>query len=148
MPLEQWIKDGWVRTCDGDMNSTAQLSKDLHDLIDAKQENGRPLYNVRSIGYDPFHSRPFMTTFNEETSIECIEVKASLVTHSALCRVQDRSADWKAVASRKSRHSLDAVERDFRALWQVRHDHARKAFQERKDRRISGLSVCWDRMTA
>jgi phage terminase large subunit-like protein len=81
VPLEQWIKDGWVRTCDGDMNSTAQLSKDVHDIIDAKQQNGSPLYNVRSIGYDKFHSRPFMSKFNEETSIECVEVnQASSLT--------------------------------------------------------------------
>jgi len=81
VPLEQWIKDGWVRTCDGDMNSTVQLAKDLHDIIDAKQENGSPLYNVRSIGYDKFHSRPFMAQFNEDTSIECVEVtQASSLT--------------------------------------------------------------------
>lgn len=75
VPVEQWIREGWVRTCDGDMNDSRQLSKDLHDIIDAKQEpSGLPAFNVRSIGYDKWHSRPFMAAFSEDTSIECVEV--------------------------------------------------------------------------
>jgi len=75
VPVETWVRDGWIRTCDGDMNDPRQLSKDLHNIINAKQEpSGLPAFNVRSIGYDKWHSRPFMAAFSEETSIQCVEV--------------------------------------------------------------------------
>lgn len=75
VPLEQWINEGWIKTCDGDMNDPRQLKKDLMEIIDAKLEpSGFPVFNVRSISFDPWHSRPFMAAFSEETSLPCIEV--------------------------------------------------------------------------
>jgi phage terminase large subunit-like protein len=75
VPVEQWVRDGWIKTCDGDMNDPRQLKKDLLEIIAAKQEpSGFPVFNIRSIGYDKWHSRPFMAAFSEDTSIECVEV--------------------------------------------------------------------------
>ncbi len=87
VPLEQWIKEGWVRTCDGDINSPVQLKKDLLDILNAKQvPSGFPVFNIRSIGYDPWHSRAFMTAFSEETAVQCVEVsqKPSTLTPVAV----------------------------------------------------------------
>ena len=85
VPLEQWVRDGWVKTCDGDMNSTAQLTKDLDDIINAKQDvSGLPLFNVKSIGYDKFHSRPFMSAFAEDHSLECVETAQNSTTLTPL----------------------------------------------------------------
>src|ERR1019366_6907585 len=62
-------------TCDGDINSPTQLTKDLLDILNAKQEpSGFPLFNIRSIGYDPWHSRSFMTVFADVASTQCVEV--------------------------------------------------------------------------
>jgi phage terminase large subunit-like protein len=75
------------KTCDGDMNDPRQLRKDLLELVDAKLEpSGFPVFNVRSIGYDPWHSRPFMSALAEETSIPCVEIsqKPSTLTPVAV----------------------------------------------------------------
>lgn len=76
VPVEQWVRDGWVRTCAGDINSSRQITQELLELTQMRHPvNQFPLYNVLSIGYDPWHSRPFMTVFAEDTSIQCVEVK-------------------------------------------------------------------------
>jgi phage terminase large subunit-like protein len=87
VPLSQWIRDGWIKTCDGDINSPVQLKKDLLEILNAKQEpSGFPVFSIRSIGYDPWHSRGFMTAFSEETAVQCVEVsqKPSTLTPVAV----------------------------------------------------------------
>lgn len=75
VPLSAWVRDGWIKTCDGDMNDPRQLKKDLLEIINAKQQpSGFPAFNMRSIHYDQWHSRPFMVQFAEETSIPCVEI--------------------------------------------------------------------------
>ncbi len=76
VPLSTWVRDGWVKTCDGDMNDHRTLKKDFLEIINLKQQpSGFSVFNIRSIGYDPWHSRDFCTSLSEETSIECVEVK-------------------------------------------------------------------------
>jgi len=76
VPVEQWIRDGWIRACPGDMNDPRQLRNDILEFTQLRQEpSGFPIFNIRSIGYDPWHSRPFMGVLAEDTSIECAEVK-------------------------------------------------------------------------
>lgn len=85
MPVSQWIREGWIRTCPGDLNDPRQIKAEILETLNLKNEGGFPVFNVRSIGYDKWHSRSFMTVLSEETSTECTEVSQQPSTLTPIC---------------------------------------------------------------
>jgi len=86
MPVSQWVRDGWISVCEGDLNDPRQIKQSILETLNDKHPvNGFPVFNVRSIGYDKWHSRSFMTVLAEECSVECVEVPQIPSTLTPIC---------------------------------------------------------------
>lgn len=79
MPVQQWLREGYIEACPGDLNDPRLIQRDILGIL---QMN---VFNVKSIGYDKWHSRPFMSEIMKETYVECMEVPQQPSTLTELC---------------------------------------------------------------
>jgi phage terminase large subunit-like protein len=86
MPTQQWIREGFVECCAGDLNDPRVIKRDIMEILQMKTPlEGFPVFNCVSIGYDKWHSRPFMSEIANDTYIECMEVPQQPSTLTELC---------------------------------------------------------------
>lgn len=86
MPVRQWIREGWITVCEGDLNDPRVIKQDIMETLQQKHPvNGFIMWNVKSIGYDRWHSRPFMAVLSAETNTECLEVPQQPSTWTPIC---------------------------------------------------------------
>ncbi len=80
VPIATWVREGWINTCAGDMNDAQQVKDEIVEYC------SKILMNVRSCGFDPWHSRQIAAAIAEEARIECVEVpqKPSVLTPLAV----------------------------------------------------------------
>jgi phage terminase large subunit-like protein len=79
VPVAQWVREGFIDVCSGDMNDAAEVRHDIVEICGL-------LRQVKSLGFDPWHSRQIAATIAEEARIECIEIpqRPSILTPLAV----------------------------------------------------------------
>lgn len=94
--LEQWVREGWIKTTPGEVIDQDFVRAEINDL--GKQ------YKIEQIAYDPWNAGKLITELEEQDGFAMIETRQGFITMS------EPSKDFEArMVSRRLRHGGNPV---------------------------------------
>lgn len=94
--IEQWVREGWIRTTPGEVIDYGFVRAEINEL--AKR------YRIQQIAFDPWNAQQLVTELDEQDGFEMVEMRQGYISMS------DPSKDFEArVLSRRLRHGGNPV---------------------------------------